>query len=100
MNENIAGADYQMLRIEIWSKGSIEWSLEGSGDWLQYRQAAIKLRALFPEADEVELVLDKDNIRTLPIENAINEVQSLGGGSNLMLCDNKYEKMMMFVYTG
>ncbi len=88
-----------MLRIEIWSKGAIEWSLEGSGDWLQYRQAAIKLRSLFPDADEVELVLDKDNIKTVPIEDAIGEVQSLGGGNNLMLCDKKYEKMMMFVYS-
>lgn len=89
-----------MLRIEIWSKGEIEWSLEGSGDWLQYRQAAIKLRALFPEAEEVELVLGKDNIKTVLLESAIDTVQSLGGGSNLMLCDKKYEKMMMFVYSG
>ncbi len=88
-----------MLRIEIWSKGAIEWSLEGSGDWLQYRQAAIKLRSLFPDADEVELVIDKDNIRTVPIEKAIDDVQSLGGERNLMLCDKKYEKMMMFVYS-
>ena len=90
----------QMLRIEIWSKGSIEWSLEGSGDWLQYRQAAIKLRALFLESDEVELVLNKDDIKTVPLEKAIKEVESLGGGRNLMLCDKKYEKMMMFVYSG
>jgi hypothetical protein len=89
-----------MLRIEIWSNGAIEWSLEGEGDWLQYRQAAIKLRALFPEADEVEIVLDKDNVRTVPIGDAIEEVKSLGGGQNLMLCDKKYEKMMMFVYGG
>jgi hypothetical protein len=89
-----------MLRIEIWSKGAIEWSLEGEGDWLQYQQAAIKLRALFPEADEVELVLDKDNLRTVPIKDAIEEVKSLGGKRNLMLCDKKYEKMMMFAYTG
>jgi hypothetical protein len=89
-----------MLRIEIWSKGVIEWSLEGEGDRPQYRQAAIKLRALFPDAEEVELVIDKDNIKTVPIENAIEEVKSLGGGQNLMLCDKKYEKMMMFVYGG
>lgn len=89
-----------MLRIEIWSKGEIEWSLEGSGDWLQYRQAAIKLRSLFPEEDEVELVLNKDDIKTVPLVEAIDRVQSLGGGSNLMLCDKKYEKMMMFVYSG
>lgn len=89
-----------MLRIEIWSKGEIEWSLEGSGDWLQYRQAAIKLRALFPEEDEVELVLDRDNIKTVPLVEAIDRIQSLGGGSNLMLCDKNYEKMMMFVYSG
>jgi len=87
-----------MLRIEIWSKGAIEWSLEGSGDWLQYQQAAIKLRSLFPDAEEVELVLGGDNVRTFPLKDAIEEVKSLGGARNLMLCDKEYEKMMMFVY--
>ncbi len=88
-----------MLRIEIWSKGTIEWSLEGQGDWLQYQQAAIKLRALYPEAEEVELVLDRDNVRTIALKDAIGEIKSLGGKQNLMLCDKKYEKMMMFVYS-
>ena len=89
-----------MLRIEIWSKDKIEWSLEGSGDWLQYQQAAIKLRSLFPDSEEVELVLGGDNVRTVPFKDAIEEVKSLGGAQNLMLCDKKYEKMMMFVYYG
>ena len=89
-----------MLRIEIRSKGSIEWSLEGEGDWLQYQQAGIKLRSLFPEAEEVEIVLGANDMRTVPLKDAIDEVKSLGGASNLMLCDKKYEKMMMFVYSG
>ena len=89
-----------MLRIEIWSKDTIEWSLEGSGDWLQYQQASIKLRSLFPDSEEVELVLGGDSVRTVPLKDAIEEVKSLGGTQNLMLCDKKYEKMMMFVYYG
>lgn len=89
-----------MLRIEIWSKDKIEWSLEGSGDWLQYQQSAIKLRSLFPDAEEVELVLGGNNVRTVPLKDAIEEVKSLGGAQNLMLCDKKYERMMMFVYCG
>ena len=89
-----------MLRIEIWSKDTIEWSLEGSGDWLQYQQASIKLRSLFPDSEEVELVLGGDNVRTVPLKDAMEEVKSLGGTQNLMLCDKKYEKMMMFVYYG
>ncbi|OGE23913.1 MAG: hypothetical protein A3J42_09895 [Candidatus Dadabacteria bacterium RIFCSPHIGHO2_12_FULL_53_21] len=89
-----------MLRIEIWSKDTIEWSLEGSGDWLQYQQASIKLRSLFPDSEEVELVLGGDSVRTVPLKDAMEEVKSLGGTQNLMLCDKKYEKMMMFVYYG
>lgn len=89
-----------MLRIEIWSKDKIEWSLEGSGDWLQYSQAAIKLRSLFPDSEEVELVLGGNNVRTVLLKDAIEEIKSLGGARNLMLCDKKYEKMMMFVYCG
>ncbi len=89
-----------MLRIEVWSKDKIEWSLEGSGDWLQYQQSAIKLRSLFPDAEEVELVLGGNNVRTVPLKDAIEEIKSLGGAQNLMLCDKKYERMMMFVYCG
>ena len=87
-----------MLRIEIWSKDSIEWSLEGDGDALQYQQTAIKLRSLFPDAEEVELVLDENNVRTVPLKEAIEEIKSLAGKQNLMLCDKKYEKMMVFIY--
>ncbi len=87
-----------MLRIEIWSNDNMEWSLEGDGDEPQYRQAAIKLRSLFPDSEEVELVLGGDNVRTVPLIEAIDEIKSLGGKQNLMLCDKKYEKIMMFVY--
>ncbi len=45
-------------------------------------------------------MLGGDNVRTVPLKDAIEEVKSLGGAQNLVLCDKKYEKMMMFVYYG
>jgi hypothetical protein len=90
----------QKLRIEIWMNDNMEWSLDGDGSQVLYSQAAIKLRSLFPGEEEVKLVLDKDDVRTVPITKAIDEVTALGGEKNIMLCDKKYEKMMMFVYNG
>lgn len=90
----------QKLRIEIWMNDNMEWSLEGDGSAHQYRQAGMRLRSLFPEEEEIQLVMDKDDVRTVGISNAIDEVSSLGGEKNVMLCDKKYEKMMMFVYNG
>jgi hypothetical protein len=87
-----------MLRIEIWFKDNMEWSLEGDGSDDQYRQTKLKLRSLFPEDEELNIVIDKENVRTVPLDEAVDEVKSLGGRQNLMLCDNKYEKMMMFIY--
>lgn len=90
----------QKLRIEIWMNDNMEWSLEGEGSPLLYSQTAIKLRSLFPGEEEINLVIDKDDVRTVPTSKAIDEVASLGGEKNIMLCDKDYEKMMMFVYNG
>lgn len=77
---------------------NIEWSLEGEGSPLQFQQAGIKLRHLFPEEEELQLVFDKDNIATVELSNAMEQIKSLSGGKNVMLCDKNYEKMMMFIY--
>ncbi len=90
----------QRLRIEIWTNDNMEWSLEGNGSPIQYQQAGMKVRSLFHEEDEIRLVLDKDDVRTVAVSNAIDEVRALGGEKNIMLCDKKYEKMMIFVYNG
>lgn len=86
------------LRIEIWMNDKIEWSLEGEGSPLQFQQAGIKLRYLFPEEEELQLVLDKDNITTVELSNAIDRIKSFSEKKNIMLCDKNYEKMMMFIY--
>ena len=87
------------LRIEIWDGESIEWSLVGEGTELQYDQASIKLRSLFPEQTEIELVLNKDEVRTVEKPRAMEEVRKLGGNENIMLTDKNYTKMMIFIYS-
>lgn len=77
---------------------NMEWSLDGQDSPLLYSQAAIKLRSLFPGDEEINLVLDKDDVRKVALSKAIDEVTALGGERNIMLCDKNYEKMMMFVY--
>ena len=87
------------LRIEIWDGESMEWSLEGDGSGLQYDQASIKLRALFPEQTEIQLVLNKDEVRTVAKSRAMEEIRALEGKENLMLTDKDYTKMMIFIYS-
>lgn len=87
------------LRIEIWAGESMEWSLEGDGSALEYDQASIKLRALFPEQEEIRLVLSKDEVRSVQRAAAIEEIKSLQGKDNLMLTDSAYSKMMIFIYS-
>ena len=77
----------------------MEWSLEGDGSGLQYDQASIKLRALFPEQAEIRLVLNKDEVRTVERALAIEEIRELEGRENLMLTDKDYTKMMIFIYS-
>ena len=77
----------------------MEWSLEGDGSGLQYDQASIKLRSLFPEQTEIQLVLNKDEVRTVEKSRAMEEVRSLEEKENLMLTDKDYTKMMIFIYS-
>ena len=77
----------------------MEWSLEGDGSGLQYDQAYIKLRSLFAEQTEIQLVLNKDEVRTVEKSRAIEEIRSLEGKENLMLTDKDYTKMMIFIYS-
>ena len=77
----------------------MEWSLEGDGSDLQYDQASIKLRVLFPEQENIRLVLNKDEVRQVKRACAIEEVKGLEGRDNLMLTDNDYTKMMIFIYS-
>lgn len=77
----------------------MEWSLEGDGSGLQYDQASIKLRSLFPEQTEIQLVLNKDEVRTVDKPRAMEEIQTLEGKENLMLTDKDYTKMMIFIYS-
>jgi hypothetical protein len=87
-----------MLRIEIWSGDNMEWSLEGDESDAQYQQTNLKLRALFPEEEKLNLVIGPDKVRTVRLKDAVEEIKKHGGRQNLMLCDKKYEKMMMFIY--
>lgn len=77
----------------------MEWSLEGDGSGLQYDQASIKLRSLFPEQTEIQLVLNKDEVRTVEKSLAMEEVRALEEKENLMLTDKDYTKMMIFIYS-
>ena len=87
------------LRIEIWDGESMEWSLEGDGSALQYDQASIKLRALFAEQPEIQLVISKDEVQTLERSLAIEQIRELEHKENLMLTDKNYTKMMIFIYS-
>ena len=87
------------LKIEIWDGESIQWSLSGEGNDLQYDQASIRLRSLFPEQTEIQLVLNKNEVRTVEKSHAIEEVHKLGGNDDIMLTDKNYTKMMIFIYT-
>lgn len=78
----------------------MEWSLDGDCSPLQFQHAAIKLRPLFPDEDELLLVEDSDNVRTVELSQAIEEVQALPSNKNIMICDKRYERIMMFIYNG
>lgn len=86
------------LRIEIWMKDNMEWSLEGDSSTLQYQQAAIKIRSLFKGEDELKLVRNKDNVSTVSKEGALEVIKNSLSNDNLMLCDEKFTRMMVFFY--
>lgn len=86
------------LRIEIWKKDNMEWSLQGDGSTIQYQQAAIKIRSLFKGEDELKLVRNKDNVSTVSKEGALEVIKNSLSNDNLMLCDEKFTRMMVFFY--
>jgi hypothetical protein len=86
------------LRIEIWKKGNMEWSLDGDGSALQYQQAGMKIRSLFKDEDELKLVRNKDNVSTVSKDDALEVIKNSLSNDNLMLCDEKFTRMMVFFY--
>ena len=86
------------LRIEIWMNDNMEWSLEGDGSPEQYRQAGIRIRSLFKDEDQLKLVRNKDNISDVSKADAIDVVKNTLSDDNLMLCDEKFTRMMVFFY--
>ncbi len=89
---------HQTLRIEIWMKDNMEWSLEGDGSALQYQQASIKLRSLFSEAQELKLVKNKTDVTTVSKDSALDIIKDNLSNENLMLCDGQFTRMMVFFY--
>ncbi len=86
------------LRIEIWKKDNMEWSLDGDGSTLQYQQAGMKIRSLFKDEDELKLVRNKDNVSTVSKEGALEVIKNSLSNDNLMLCDEKFTRLMVFFY--
>ncbi|MCH7950552.1 MAG: hypothetical protein IH875_08780 [Candidatus Dadabacteria bacterium] len=86
------------LRIEIWKKDNMEWSLEGDGSTLQYQQAGMKIRLLFKDEDELKLVINKDNVSTVQKDEALEIIKNSLANDNLMLCDENFTRMMVFFY--
>lgn len=86
------------LRIEIWKKDNMEWSLEGDGSQLQYQQAGMKIRSLFKDEDELKLVINKDNVSTVKKDEALEVIKSTISNQDIMLCDENFTRMMVFFY--
>jgi len=94
MNEN----SHQTLRIEIWMKDNMEWSLEGDGSAQQFQTAAIKLRSLFSDAQELKLVKNKSDVTSVSKDSALEIIKDNLSNENLMLCDEQFTRMMVFFY--
>jgi hypothetical protein len=94
MNENSP----QTLRIEIWMKENMQWSLEGDGSDEQFQLVGMKIRSLFSGEDELKLVKNKDEVSTVSKDRALDEIKSNLTNENLMLCDEKFTRMMVFFY--
>ncbi len=86
------------LRIEIWKKDNMEWSLEGDGSQLQYQQAGMKIRSLGKDEDELKLVINKDNVSTVKKDEALEVIKSTISNQDIMLCDENFTRMMVFFY--
>ena len=88
----------QTLRIEIWMKDNMEWSLEGDGSDLQFQQTAIKLRSLFSDCQELKLVKNKEEVSTVDKDKALEVIKENLSNENLMLCDEEFKRIMVFFY--
>lgn len=88
----------QTLRIEIWMKDNMEWSLEGDGSDEQFQTASIKLRSLFSDSGELKLVKNKSDVTTVSKDSALEMIKDTLGAENLMLCDEQFTRMMVFFY--
>jgi len=88
----------QTLRIEIWMKDNMEWSLEGDGSPLQFQQAGLKVRSLFSDVVELKLVKNKTDVSTVQKDTALEIIKDNLGSENLMLCDEQFTRMMVFFY--
>ena len=94
MNENSP----QTLRIEIWMKENMEWSLEGDGSEEQFQLAEMKIRSLFSQENELKLVKNKNEVSTVSKDEALDGIKSGLSNENLMLCDENFDRMMVFFY--
>ena len=88
----------QTLRIEIWMKDNMEWSLEGGSIEDLFKTAAIRLRSLFAEEENLKLVKNKEDVTTVPKDEALEVIKSSLSNDNLMLCDENFTRMMVFFY--
>lgn len=86
------------LRIEIWMKDNMEWSLEGNGGEEQLRQTGMKIRSLFKDVEELKLVKNKEDISTVSKDTAIDAIKNSLTNENLMLCDENFTRTMAFFY--
>ncbi len=88
----------QKLRIEIWIKENMEWSLEGEGSGDQFKTAAIRLRSLFADEENLKLVKNKKDVSNIPKDRALSIIKNNLSGNNLMICDENFRRMMVFFY--
>ncbi len=88
----------QKLRIEIWIKENMEWSLECDGSDEHFKTAAIRLRSLFADEQNLKLVKNKKDVSNIPKDRALSIIKNNLSGNNLMICDEKFRRMMVFFY--
>ena len=90
----------QKLRIEIWMKDNMEWSLEGGSIEDQFKTASIRLKSLFAKEENLKLVKNKEEVSDIPKDQALSIIKDNLSGNNLMICDEKFTRMMVFFYLG
>ena len=88
----------QKLRIEIWMKDNMEWSLEGGSIEDQFKIASIRLKSLFADEESLKLVKNKKDVSDIPKDQALSIIKDNLTGNNLMICDENFTRMMVFFY--